>query len=92
MKQWPGISAITLFVDDLDTAKTFYQDVFALPIHFEDPQSVVFDFGGTLINLLVEPAVPEVISPAALAPSAAGARVVFTLAVEDVDDVHRTRW
>ena len=30
---WPsGIEAITLFVEDLDAAKTFYGDVFGLPV------------------------------------------------------------
>jgi catechol 2,3-dioxygenase-like lactoylglutathione lyase family enzyme len=85
MDPWPSISAITLFVDDLDAAKTFYQEVFGLPIYFEDPDSAVFKFGDTLVNLLVESAVPELISPAALAPTSAGSRVQFTIAVDDVD-------
>ena len=52
---WPGrIAAITLFVEDLDSAKRFYQDVFGLPIHYEDESSAVFEFGDTLVNLLTE--------------------------------------
>ena len=51
--EWPGgIAAITLFVEDLDAAKRFYLEVFELPIHYEDENSVVFRFGDTLINLL----------------------------------------
>src|SRR5829696_8118830 len=43
---WPGgIAAITLFEDDLEAAKRFYQEVFRLPIHFEDENSAVFKFG-----------------------------------------------
>ena len=50
---WPkGISAITLFVEDLDAAKQFYLKVFGLPVFYEDPNSAVFKFGDTLINLL----------------------------------------
>jgi lactoylglutathione lyase len=85
VENWANISAITLFVEDLDTAKTFYENAFGLPLHFEDPHSAVFKFGHTLVNLLVEPAVPELISPAALAPGTAGSRVQFTVTVDDVD-------
>jgi catechol 2,3-dioxygenase-like lactoylglutathione lyase family enzyme len=85
MTDWRHISAITLFVEDLDAAKSFYREVFGLPLHFEDPHSAVFKFGDTLINLLVESAVPELVSPAAVAPRTAGSRVVFTLTVDDID-------
>ena len=53
MDPWAkGIAAITLFVEDLAAARQFYQHVFDLPVHFEDPHSAVFKFGDTLINLL----------------------------------------
>lgn len=43
MKSWArGISAVSLFVDDLDAAKQFYREVFDLPVTFEDDDSVVF--------------------------------------------------
>jgi catechol 2,3-dioxygenase-like lactoylglutathione lyase family enzyme len=46
--RWPsGIAAVTLFVEDLQAAKRFYQDVFGRPIHFEDENSAVFKFGST---------------------------------------------
>ncbi len=85
MVDGPSISAITLFVEDLGAAKTFYEEVFGLQQHFEDPSSVVFKFGHTLVNLLHEPEVPELISPAAMAPSSAGSRVQVTITVDDVD-------
>ncbi len=86
MGSWPGnIGAITLFVEDLDGAKAFYQRVFGLPVHFEDNDSAVFDFGNTLVNLLETKAAPELIAPAAVASSDAGARAQFTLRVDDVD-------
>ena len=47
-----SIDAITLFVEDLEQSKLFYQDVFGLPVLFEDENSAVFRFEITLINLL----------------------------------------
>jgi len=86
MGSWPGgISAITLFVEDLAATKRFYMDVFGLPVHYEDEASCVFRFGSTLINLLTVREGPELIGPATVAPPDAGARFQFTLDVEDVD-------
>jgi catechol 2,3-dioxygenase-like lactoylglutathione lyase family enzyme len=84
--EWPGgIAAITLFVEDLDAAKRFYQDVFGLPVHYEDDNSVVFRFGDTLVNLLKVTAAPGLVEPAPVASRDAGVRFQFTLGVEDVD-------
>ena len=83
---WPGgIAAITLFVEDLERAKQFYQDVFDLPVFHEDGNSAVFRFGETLVNLLQATEAPSLIAPAPVAAPAAGARSQFTLGVEDVD-------
>ena len=88
MDSWPkGISAITLFVEDLPATKRFYQEVFGLPVHFEDDVSAVFDFGNTLINLLKATEAPELIEPAAVAPPEAGSRFQFTIDVDDVDAI-----
>jgi catechol 2,3-dioxygenase-like lactoylglutathione lyase family enzyme len=89
MKQvgaWPqGIHAITLFVEDLAAARAFYREAFGLAVIFETNDSVVFRFGGTLVNLLQATSAPELIGPAAVAPKEAGSRVQFTIEVEDVD-------
>jgi catechol 2,3-dioxygenase-like lactoylglutathione lyase family enzyme len=83
---WPtGVDAITLFVEDLDVTKRWYQAVFAKPPIFEDPNSVVFAIGGSVVNLLHVSAVPELIEPAAAALRTDGSGVVLTLAVDDVD-------
>lgn len=88
MRVWTSdIAAITLFVDDLAAAKTFYADVFELPVYFEDDESAVFRFGNTLINLLVSSAAPELIGPAIVASQAGGNRFQLTLKVDDVDAV-----
>lgn len=86
MGSWPnGISAITLFVEDLAAAKEFYGRAFGLPVTFEDDASAVFGFGNTLINLLKTTEARELIEPAAVAPRDAGSRLQFTITVDDVD-------
>jgi len=83
---WPGlISAITLFVEDLDATKQFYLDVFALPVVYEDNNSAVFKFGETLINLLKVTEAKELIEPAPVGSRDAGTRMQFTIGVDDVD-------
>lgn len=83
---WPGgIAAITLFVEDLPAARRFYEDVFGLPVVYEDEHSAVFKFGGTLVNLLQSTEAPSLVEPAQVAPADAGVRFQFTLGVEDVD-------
>ncbi|WP_406362795.1 VOC family protein [Streptomyces sp. NBC_01579] len=83
---WPrGISALTLFVEDLDTTERFYREVFGLPVIFEDDNSAVFGFGDTLINLLRSSEAHELIEPARVAAPDAGSRFQLTLAVDDVD-------
>jgi catechol 2,3-dioxygenase-like lactoylglutathione lyase family enzyme len=84
--QWPGgIAAITLFVEDLAEAKRFYEEVFGLPVFFEDESSAVFKFSGTLVNLLDAREGPDLVEPASVASPDAGVRFQFTLGVEDVD-------
>ena len=86
MSSWPrGIRAITLFVEDMEAAERFYQEVFGLPIVFEDDYSAVFNFGQTLINLLKATVARELIEPAVVARREAGSRLVLTVQVDDVD-------
>jgi predicted enzyme related to lactoylglutathione lyase len=80
-----GIGAITLFVEDLETANRFYQEVFSLPIAFEDEHSPVFTSGPMLINLLRQTEAPELIAPAPVDPQEAVPRIQFTIDVDDVD-------
>jgi len=80
-----NIFAITLFAEDLDKAKSFYENVFGLPIVFEDGNSAVFKIGDTLINLLKTTAAEELVEPATVGSPEAGSRFVFTIHVEDVN-------
>jgi lactoylglutathione lyase len=82
-----SIGAITLFVEDPQRSKTFYQDVFGLPVHFEDQNSVVFKFEGVLINLLKIQAAHDLIRPAPVGGREAGSRFQFTIRVGDTDAV-----
>jgi lactoylglutathione lyase len=79
------IFAITLFEEDLPAAKKFYQENFELEPVFEDGNSCVFKIGATLINLLKTSAAKELVDPAEVGDPKIGARLVFTLHVEDVD-------
>jgi catechol 2,3-dioxygenase-like lactoylglutathione lyase family enzyme len=82
----PGsIAAVTLFTEDLEASKRFYQEVFDLPVEFEDDDSAVFRFGETLVNLLAVREAHELIAPAVVGSRDSGVRFQFTLGVEDVD-------
>jgi catechol 2,3-dioxygenase-like lactoylglutathione lyase family enzyme len=81
------VDVITLFVEDLDRSKSFYQQVFGLPVAFEDGNSAVFKFENITINLLKVAAAPGLIAPAAVASPDAGSRFQFTISVDDVDSV-----
>ena len=86
MESWPkGIFAITLFTEDLEATKRFYQEVFGLPIAYEDDDSAVFNFGSTMINLLKSTAAVELIAPAVVAGPEVGSRLQLTVQVENVD-------
>jgi catechol 2,3-dioxygenase-like lactoylglutathione lyase family enzyme len=80
-----SVGAITLFVEDLQRSKAFYERAFDVPLIFEDENSAVFQFENTIINLLAEPAAHELIAPATVGGPDAGARAQFTIWVEDAN-------
>jgi catechol 2,3-dioxygenase-like lactoylglutathione lyase family enzyme len=82
-----SVSFITLFAEDLQRSRSFYADVFGLPLIFEDENSAVFRLDNTGINLLRIPAARELVSPGTVASPDSGARSVFTIEVDDVDEV-----
>lgn len=82
-----NVDAVTLFVEDLEAAKSFYESVFELPVVYEDENSAVYNFGDVSINLLKISEAPELIAPAVVADRDAGARFQFTIGVDDVDAV-----
>ncbi len=83
---WPkGVAAITLFVDDLEEARRFYRRVFDVPVLVEDDDSTAFRFGNTIVNLLKATAARELVEPASVGGPESGARLMFTIDVDDVD-------
>jgi catechol 2,3-dioxygenase-like lactoylglutathione lyase family enzyme len=62
-----GLDAITPFVENIAEAKRFYEDVFGLPVAYEDDVSAMFRFGATLVNLLQVTEAPVLIEPAPVA-------------------------
>lgn len=82
-----SIFALTLFVEDLDATKQYYQNVFGLPVLFEDADSAAFKFGDTLVNLLKISEAGELVEPAKVGGRDAGARFIFTIHVDDVDQM-----
>jgi lactoylglutathione lyase len=88
VNSWPKrVGAITLFIEDVERSKAFYQNIFGLPVTYEDENSVVFTFENTLINLLKLTAADELIAPEVVAGRAAGSRFQFTIWVENTDAV-----
>ena len=84
MAQLPtSLGAITLFVDDIARAKSFYQDVFQLSPVYEDENAAAFQFENTVVNLLARPAAHELVAPNAVADGGGGASFQLTIWVED---------
>jgi len=82
-----SVGAITLFVEDPRRSQSFYEEVFALPLIWEDEDSAVFRFENTLVNLLKVSAARELIEPGSVASRDAGSRFQLTVWVDDADAV-----
>jgi catechol 2,3-dioxygenase-like lactoylglutathione lyase family enzyme len=79
------VSAISLFVDDLQAAKSFYREVFDVPVVFEDESSVCLKFNRLFVNLLHVSGAHEQVEPAPVAGRETGSRFQLSIWVEDVD-------
>lgn len=82
-----NIDVITLFVEDLERSKLFYQNVFGLSVVYEDKNSAVFNFNNMSINLLKTSAAHDLINPGTVAGQESGSQFQFTIHVNDVDKV-----
>ena len=80
-----NIFAVTLFTEDLNKSREFYEKIFDLPLVFEGDTSAVFKIGETLINLLKVSSADELVTPAKVGSPSDGTRMVFTVGVDDVD-------
>lgn len=82
-----SVAAITMFVEDTQRSRSFYEQVFGLsPIH-EDENAVAFRFENMVVNLLKRPAAHELVGPATVAGPDAGSRFQLTVGVDDTDAV-----
>ncbi len=81
------VSAISLFVEDLQAAKSFYRDLFDVDVVFEDDTSVCVKFGRLFVNLLHVAAAHEQVEPAAVASRDSGSRFQLSIWVDDVEAV-----
>ena len=80
-----AIEVLTLFVTDIDATKAFYAKVFAAEVLFEDDVSAVLKFSGTMLNLLAAEQAPELVTPMAVGAPGAGATMLLTVRVDNVD-------
>lgn len=82
-----SIEVVTLFVENIDDAKAFYQKVFTPEVVYQDQVSSVLKFSGAMINLLKATEASQLVEPLAVASPGSGARVLLTIKVDDVDAV-----
>ena len=80
-----SVGAITLFVEDPQRSKSFYQDVFDVPVIYEDEHAAAFKFENMIVNLLKTLPAHDLIAPAVVAGREAGSRFQLTIWVDDAD-------
>ena len=79
------LETITLFVEDLSRAKSFYRTVFSGEVVYEDPVSWVFRLNNIMINLLAASEAGELVEPLNVGGRDAAPSMLFTIRVSDVD-------
>ena len=79
------VSAISLFVEDLQTAKAFYEAIFGVDVVFEDETSVCVKFDQLFVNLLLNSSAEQQVEPAPVAGPESGSRFQLSIWIDDVD-------
>ncbi|MFG0213411.1 VOC family protein [Brevibacillus porteri] len=82
-----NVDVITLFVEDFQKVKAFYQEVFGFQAVYEDEVSSVFNFGNMSVNLLDISESHELMKPGTVATRESGFRFLLTIWVDDVDEI-----
>jgi catechol 2,3-dioxygenase-like lactoylglutathione lyase family enzyme len=82
-----SVGAVTLFVAHPHRSKLFYEEVFGVPLVYEDSSSAAFRFENMIVNLLQSSAARDLIEPAAVAGGDAGSRFQLSIWVDDADAV-----
>lgn len=88
MTNYAELEVVTLFVEDVAAAKTFYVDILGTEVLFEDDGSAVVKLSNLLINLLQVENAPTLVEPVAVGGPSAGPRALYTIRVDDVDAAH----
>ncbi|CAJ2504680.1 Uu.00g120740.m01.CDS01 [Anthostomella pinea] len=73
------VAAISLFVESVPNAKTFYKYVFEVPVLYEDETSCVIQFGNLMVNLLQASEADTLIRPDAFGGPDAGRRFQLSM-------------
>ena len=87
MSKLDSVGAITLFIEDRQRAKSFYERAFDVEPVYEDDNAVAFQFENMVVNLLVTREAHGLIGPAVVAGQEAGARFQLTIWVDDTNAV-----
>lgn len=87
MSKLDSVGAITLFIEDRQRAKSFYEKAFDVEPVYEDENAIAFQFENMVVNLLVTREAHGLIGPAVVAEQAAGARFQLTIWVDDTNAV-----
>ncbi|MGX6601389.1 VOC family protein [Micromonosporaceae bacterium Da 78-11] len=82
------VEVITLFVEDLDAGRAFYENVLGLEVVYADDASAVVRMENLMINVLRVDRADMLVEPRPVAAPDAGTRLLFTIAVQDADAVH----
>jgi catechol 2,3-dioxygenase-like lactoylglutathione lyase family enzyme len=82
-----SVGAITMFIDDTQRSKAFYEQVFGAKAVYEDKDAVAFEFENMVVNMLGVPAADELIAPAPVGDADAPRRFQLTIWVQDTDAV-----
>jgi lactoylglutathione lyase len=82
-----SVGAITMFIEDRQRSKAFYEKVFDVAAIHEDENAVAFKFENLVVNLLEVGAAHQLIDPAPVGSREAGSRFQLTIGVDDVDAV-----
>jgi catechol 2,3-dioxygenase-like lactoylglutathione lyase family enzyme len=80
-----NVGAITLFVEDPQRSKEYYERVFEATTIYEDENAAAFGFENMIVNTLRRREADELIAPAAVAGSGAPSAFQLTVGVEDAD-------
>jgi lactoylglutathione lyase len=81
-----GLEVISLFVEDVAAARTFYTTVFTHEIVFEDDVCSILRIGNAVINLLKIESAAELVAPLNVS-GPTGPRALYTVNVKNADAV-----